>query len=119
MRDQFVVCLCNLKPSKLKGVTSEAMVIVAQSVVNEKDKELLAVPEGSVAGDLIYFSTDENKPEGKPDNRIDLSNSKNIFKALQVDLHTDDALLVTWKDLPMRTARGVIKSKTINNANLG
>lgn len=50
MQNRMVVLLCNLKPAKMRGVLSEAMVMCAST----PDKvEILAPPEGAVPGDLV------------------------------------------------------------------
>lgn len=48
MADRLVLLLCNLKPAKMRGVTSEAMVMCASSL----DKvEILIPPPGAAVGD--------------------------------------------------------------------
>ena len=50
MQNRMVVLLCNLKPAKMRGIVSEAMVMCAST----PDKvEILAPPEGAVPGDLV------------------------------------------------------------------
>ena len=45
--------MCNLKPSKMRGIMSEAMVMCAST----PDKvEILTPPEGSAPGDLVQVS---------------------------------------------------------------
>lgn len=48
----MVVLLCNLKPAKMRGVLSQAMVMCASS---PEKVEILAPPNGSVPGDRITF----------------------------------------------------------------
>ena len=52
MQNQMVVLLCNLKPAKMRGVVSQAMVMCASS---PEKVEILAPPDGSVPGDRITF----------------------------------------------------------------
>lgn len=50
MQNRMVIVLCNLKPAKMRGVVSEAMVMCAST----PDKvEIMAPPEGAVPGDLV------------------------------------------------------------------
>lgn len=52
MQNRMAVLLCNLKPAKMRGVVSQAMVMCASS----PDKvEILAPPSGSVPGERITF----------------------------------------------------------------
>ena len=52
MQNRLVVILCNLKPAKMRGITSEAMVMCASS---PEAVEILAPPEGSQPGDRVVF----------------------------------------------------------------
>ena len=52
MQNRMVVLLCNLKPAKMRGVVSQAMVMCASS---PEKVEILAPPDGSVPGDRITF----------------------------------------------------------------
>lgn len=52
MQNRMVVLLCNLKPAKMRGVVSQAMVMCASS---PEKVEILAPPNGSVPGDRITF----------------------------------------------------------------
>ena len=46
----MVVLLCNLKPAKMRGIVSEAMVMCAST---PEKVEILAPPAGAVPGDLV------------------------------------------------------------------
>ena len=52
MQNRMAVLLCNLKPAKMRGVVSQAMVMCASS----PDKvEILDPPSGTVPGDRLTF----------------------------------------------------------------
>lgn len=52
MQNRMAVLLCNLKPAKMRGVVSQAMVMCASS----PDKvEILDPPSGAVPGDRVTF----------------------------------------------------------------
>lgn len=52
MQNRMAVLMCNLKPAKMRGVVSQAMVMCASS----PDKiEILDPPSGAVPGDRITF----------------------------------------------------------------
>lgn len=48
----MVILLCNLKPAKMRGVLSQAMLMCASS---PEKVEILTPPNGSVPGDRITF----------------------------------------------------------------
>ena len=50
MQNRMVVLLCNLKPAKMRGIVSEAMVMCAST---PEKVEILAPPAGAVPGDLV------------------------------------------------------------------
>ena len=52
MKNRLVVILCNLKPAKMRGVLSEAMVMCAST---PEKVEILVPPEGAVPGDRVTF----------------------------------------------------------------
>lgn len=56
MRNRMVVTICNLKPRKLRGVASEAMVLAGSVVSGEGEKETvvpLAPPHQAVEGTVV------------------------------------------------------------------
>lgn len=56
MRDRMVVTICNLKPRKLRGVASEAMILAGSVVSGEGDKETvvpIGPPDGSEEGTVV------------------------------------------------------------------
>ena len=50
MQNRMVIVLCNLKPAKMRGVVSEAMVMCAST---PEKVEIMAPPELAVPGDLV------------------------------------------------------------------
>eukprot|EP01023_Acetabularia_acetabulum_P012790 TRINITY_DN16013_c0_g2_i1.p1 TRINITY_DN16013_c0_g2~~TRINITY_DN16013_c0_g2_i1.p1 ORF type:complete len:254 (-),score=39.85 TRINITY_DN16013_c0_g2_i1:281-1042(-) len=53
--NRLVVCVCNLKPAKLAGETSEAMIMAAETQNAEKVVvKTLIPPEGSSGGDEVW-----------------------------------------------------------------
>ncbi|XP_017495097.1 PREDICTED: tRNA-aminoacylation cofactor arc1-like, partial [Rhagoletis zephyria] len=63
MQNRLVIVLCNLKPAKMRGVLSEAMVMCASS---PEKVEILLPPEGAVPGDRVTFE----KYPGDPDSQL-------------------------------------------------
>ena len=53
MRDRMVVLMCNLKPMKVRGIDSQAMIMCA--IDDDGREEIIDPPQGSVPGDRITF----------------------------------------------------------------
>lgn len=110
MQNRMVVLLCNLKPAKMRGVTSEAMVMCAST----PDKvEILAPPEGSQPGDVVEC-------EGYPRNPDSILNpKKKIFETCAPDLRTDGSKVATYKGIPLKVSgKGVILAQTLANVQI-
>ncbi|XP_045068777.1 aminoacyl tRNA synthase complex-interacting multifunctional protein 1-like [Coregonus clupeaformis] len=108
MQNRMAVLLCNLKPAKMRGVLSQAMVMCASS----PDKvEILDPPSGAVPGDRVIF---QGFP-GEPDK--ELNPKKKVWEAVQPDLETDGQCVATYKGAPFQIAgKGVCKAQTMSNS---
>ena len=107
MQNRLVVCVCNLKPAKLKGVPSEAMVLCAST----PDKvELMDPPAGSMPGDKVTAAGFEGQPA------LECNPKNNIFGIVQPDLKTNDSLIGTYKGIPLEIkGKGPLKCQTLKN----
>ncbi|KAH8277903.1 hypothetical protein KR018_009891 [Drosophila ironensis] len=110
MQDRLVVVMCNLKPAKMRGVTSEAMVMCASS----PDKvEVLSPPAGSVPGDLVHCEGYNRQPDAQ------LNPKKKIFETCAPDLKTNDALVACYKGAPLYVpGKGNVISQSLKNVNV-
>lgn len=98
MQNRKIVAVCNLKPVKMRGINSAAMVLAAspRAAPGEKDAhagpiELVQVPADAVAGDRIFF---EGWEDGQPE--AVLNPKKKIWETLQPAFTTTDALHVVF-----------------------
>lgn len=108
-QNKLVVVLCNLKPSKLRGVLSEAMVMCASDKENNK-VELLEPPASSVPGDRIVF----DKYPGEPDQQLNAK--KKIWEQVSVDLKTDENKVACYKGDPFKVKdKGNVTAPTLAN----
>lgn len=110
MRNRLVVVLCNLKPAKMRGILSEAMVMCAST----PDKvELLGVPDNVKPGDRVVFE----KYPGEPDSQ--LNPKKKIWEQVAPDIKTNEDGVAMYKDCPFKVAGvdGSFKS-TLKNVNI-
>ncbi|KAK8922747.1 hypothetical protein H634G_00839 [Metarhizium anisopliae BRIP 53293] len=97
MQGRKVVVVCNLKPVKMRGIKSCAMVLAASPKVKEgevdEDKgpvELVVPPEGSKAGDRVFFEGWAGEPEGV------LNPKKKIWETFQPGFTTTNDLEVVF-----------------------
>lgn len=110
MQNRLVVVLCNLKPAKMRGVTSEAMVMCAST----PDKvEILSPPSGAVPGDLVHCEGYTRQPDAQ------LNPKKKIFEICAPDLKTNDELVACYKSSALHVpGKGNIVAQTLKNVNV-
>uniref|UniRef100_A0A8C1K8Q9 Tyrosine--tRNA ligase n=1 Tax=Cyprinus carpio TaxID=7962 RepID=A0A8C1K8Q9_CYPCA len=113
LQDRLVVLLCNLKPQKMRGIESQAMLLCASIEEEPRKVEPLDPPEGSAPGDRVYV---EGYESGKPDD--ELKPKKKVFEKLQVDLKISDEFVAQWKEQNLMTKLGQITCKTLKGGNI-
>lgn len=107
MQNRVVVVLCNLKPAKMRGVTSEAMVMCAST---PEKVEVLTPPPGSVPGDLVHCEGYDRKPDAQ------MNPKKKIFETVAPDLRTNNQLVACYKDAALHVpGKGKIHATTLKN----
>nr|GMD00549.1 probable methionine--tRNA ligase [Ipomoea batatas] len=90
MTNRLVVLITNMKPSKLRDVTSEGMVLCASNDDHTVVEPLIA-PEGAKVGECVSFSGHDGKPEDV------LNPKKKQFDKIAVSkLHFVGKVLVSW-----------------------
>lgn len=110
LQDRLGVFLCNLKPGKMRGVTSSAMLMCA-SVDDPRAVEPLNPPEGSAPGDRIYF---DGHHSDSPDEQ--LNPKKKVWEKLQVDMRTNGDCIAEWQGNNMMSKLGLVKCDTLKSA---
>ena len=115
-----VCVICNLKPSALKGVTSQGMVLAAST--GEGDKrvvELIVPPAGAKPGDRIV-PLDVDYSAYAPLAVVDPKAKKaNVWAAVAATLKTDDALNATWDGKILGVANvGAAKAASLAGATI-
>ncbi|UYV61887.1 AIMP1 [Cordylochernes scorpioides] len=107
MQNRMAVLLCNLKPVKMRGVLSEAMVMCAST---PEKVEILQPPAGAVSGDLVTFEGYPRNPDAQ------LNPKKKIFEQVAPDLKTNQDLVATYKGIPFNVEnKGVVKTHSLAN----
>ncbi|KAH6676607.1 hypothetical protein B0J14DRAFT_585890 [Halenospora varia] len=106
MQGRKVVVVCNLKPVKMRGIKSCAMVLAASPRLAEGEVdnhagpvELVTPPEGAVAGERVNFEGWEGEPEGV------LNPKKKVWEMIQPGF-------LTTSDLEVGFDAGVVKELT-------
>ncbi|KAA0710537.1 Tyrosine--tRNA ligase, cytoplasmic [Triplophysa tibetana] len=113
LQDRHVVLLCNLKPQKMRGIESQAMLLCASIEGEPRKVEPLDPPEGSAPGDRVYVDGFES---GKPDG--ELKPKKKVFERLQVDLKISDDCVAQWNEKSLMTKLGQVTCKSLKGANI-
>ena len=92
MQGRYVVVVCNLKPVKMRGVKSCAMVLAASPRLKEGEVdnhagpvELVTPPAGSKAGERVWFEGWTGEPEGI------LNPKKKVWEMIQPGFTITDA----------------------------
>merc|ERR1712059_15280 len=110
MQDRMAVLLCNLKPSKVRGIMSEAMVMCAST----PDKvEIMTPPPGSKAGDLVTVEGFPRDP-----NMGQLNPKKKIFEAVAPELGVNESNQATYKGVLWTVNCHPITSQSLVNVNI-
>ncbi|XP_075245920.1 tyrosine--tRNA ligase, cytoplasmic-like isoform X2 [Convolutriloba macropyga] len=89
LQDLSAVFVCNLKPQKMRGIESQAMLLCA---VSENGTEPVKAPSHAAPGDLVSITGYDRTPEKV------LNPKKKIWEAIQVDLSSNETGEVLWKD---------------------
>ena len=91
MQNRLCVFLLNLKPAKMKGIMSEAMVMCA----NKDGKvEILKPPPGVKPGDRVIVPGYEGTPDAE------INPKKKLLEQILPDLKTDSQGRATYKGVP-------------------
>uniref|UniRef100_A0AAQ4QIN6 Tyrosine--tRNA ligase n=1 Tax=Gasterosteus aculeatus aculeatus TaxID=481459 RepID=A0AAQ4QIN6_GASAC len=113
LQDRLVLVLCNLKPQKMRGIESQAMLLCASIEGDPRRVEPLDPPEGSSPGERVFV---EGYETGKPDDR--LNPKKKVWEKVQADLKISDECVAQWRDKRLLTKLGQITCKTLKGGNV-
>ncbi|KAL5290406.1 YARS family protein [Megaselia abdita] len=91
LQDRKVAVLCNLKPSKMRGILSEGMVLCTSNE-DHSEVEPILLPATAQPGDRISVEGFSGTPDEQ------LNPKKKVWEKLQVDLKTNSDGIAVWKD---------------------
>ncbi|KAK3100721.1 hypothetical protein FSP39_024249 [Pinctada imbricata] len=105
MQDRVAVFMCNLKPAKMRGVLSEAMIMCAST---PEKVEILIPPAGSQIGDKVTVADYPGTPD------VQLNPKKKVWETLKPDLRVDANKVATYKGAPLQVeGKGAIVSPSL------
>lgn len=107
-----VICLCNLKPAKIRGKMSYGMVMCA---ISNETPEPLWPPQNSVPGEVLKAGTYETHPDEV------LNPKEKVFETVVKDLKVnEDKVLMFKNEVPVEvTNRGHVFTKMHYNCRVG
>ena len=110
MQNRMALLMCNLKPAKMRGVLSEAMVMCAST---PEKVEILVPPEGAQPGDRIVVEGFPGEPDGQ------LNPKKKIWEQVAPDLKTNEKCEATYKGVVLAVpGKGVVKAPSLANVQI-
>ena len=111
LENRMVVLMCNLKPSKLRGILSEAMVMAASNA-DGTVVELLDPPVGSAIGDKVTVQGYDGQPDAV------LNPKQKFYADVLAELKTADDAVATYKGIAFQTPHGQVKVKSLKEATI-
>ena len=111
LTNRRAVLLCNLKPAKMRGIESQAMVLCASiETPDQRTVELLTPPDGAAIGERIMFDGCPGEP--LPANQVA---KKKVWEAVQPELSTNADRVAMYKNLAFQTSKGPCTVATLKN----
>lgn len=111
-----VAFVTNLKPAKMRGIESFAMILAAS---NDDQVELLDVPKEVPNGELLYF---EGKGMSQPDDMMKSKGALKAFDRFKECLNVNDDGTVVYrldgKDYNLTSSAGNVKVSSLKNVSV-
>mgnify|MGYP002820759525 CR=1 FL=1 len=111
MQGKLVVLVANMKPSNMRAVSSQAMVLCAFSA-DGSAAELLEPPAQCAPGDRVTIEGLTGEPEKQ------LNPKKKVWEAVQPDLRTAADGGATYKGAPFVTSHGPCRAASLANCTI-
>merc|ERR1719181_1225680 len=97
MQNRKILVVCNLKPRKMQGFESQAMVLCAKTVDGEK-VEFVEVPEGAKPGDKLTIKDTKDTWIPFEPNQVQ---KKKVWETVVPNLTTDANKVACWDGQPL------------------
>jgi len=114
MAGRRVVLLTNLKPTKLKGVESQAMVLCGKAA-DGSAMELVEPPDGAAVGERVTFTGHE----GEPESVINPKKKPTTWEKVMPSLNTSAECVAQFEALPFMTTAGPCTVASIKGGAIG
>jgi glutaminyl-tRNA synthetase len=117
-----IVAVTNLKPAKMRGIESTAMLLAASDgAESDEIVELLSVPQQVPNGELIFI---EGKEPSEPDALMKSKGALKAFERVKSALATNELGEAAWKGddntlSRLVTSAGPVKTQTLKNVPIG
>lgn len=113
MLHRKVLVVCNLKPSKIVGFTSNGMVLATKDTINNK-VELIEPPSNTPIGERVYYS-DDNDKKYEPLSAAQIKKKK-VWENVAKELKTNHEGIATWSNKILKTSCGNCIAATIKDS---
>jgi methionine--tRNA ligase beta chain len=115
---KLLAVITNLKPAKVRGIESTAMILAASTEQDGKEVvEVLNIPEGVEPGELLNF---QGKETSEPDAMLKSKGAVKAFERAKEGLKLNGegiaAYIEDGKEYAMTTSRGPVKTERLVNA---
>ena len=107
--DRKVLVLCNLKPVKIEGFKSHAVVLCG-ATDEQKQLELIEPPASAVNGERVFVASES----GEPVSAGQMKKQKVWEKALEVLMTSEDGVAM-YRDQVIQTSTGPCRAATLTN----
>ena len=107
VRGARVVCVCNLKPRKMAGIESQAMVLCA-SDASKSALEFVAPPPDAAVGERIVWEGFPGQPETAK--KMD---KKKACESIQPEFSTNADVVACWRGVPWKVASGAVCASSV------
>jgi len=111
--DRLAVLLVNIKPSAVRGVQSQAIMLTAASSKEPVAVELLQPSANSKPGDAVFVDSYTSEKA-----REILNPKKKTWEKIQADFVVDNDLNVVWRDYELKTAHGNVVCRSLRGASV-
>nr|XP_016924426.2 tyrosine--tRNA ligase, cytoplasmic [Drosophila suzukii] len=111
LEQRLVAVLCNLKPSKMRGILSEGMVLCTSNA-DHTVVEPIVLPATATPGSRLSFEGFSGTPDEQ------LNPKKKVWEKLSADFKTNSDGLAVWKDNFLLTPEGEKLSSKLANCSI-
>nr|XP_022325690.1 aminoacyl tRNA synthase complex-interacting multifunctional protein 1-like [Crassostrea virginica] len=110
MQNKVAVFMCNLKPAKMRGILSEAMIMCAST---PEKVEILNVPTGAAIGDRVTCKAYPGNPDGQ------LNPKKKVWETLAPDLKVNKDKVATFRGEPLQIdGKGMLVAPSLTDVKI-